>query len=107
MNTVSIIGRLTKDPEMKTLNGGTTVCRLSLAYNRKYRTNGESKEEVSFFDCVAWGKTGETIAQYCRKGQRIGISGRLSQRSWESSEGRKQSVVEIVVEDFTFIERAE
>ena len=64
---------------------------------------GEKKEQVSFFNCVAWAKTGEVIAEYCKKGQRIGIEGRLQQRSWDDQEGKKRQTVEIVVDNFQFL----
>ena len=66
-------------------------------------TGGEKKEQVSFFNCVAWAKTGEIIAEYCKKGQRIGIEGRLQQRSWDDQEGKRRFTVEIVVDNFQFL----
>ena len=66
-------------------------------------TYTKQKENVSFFDCSAWGKSGELIAQYAKKGSGILVSGRLEQRSWEDKEGQKRSRVEIVVEDFNFV----
>lgn len=107
MNNVSIIGRLTKDPELKHLKSDSSVCKFTIAHNRKFKVNGDSREEVSFFDCTAWGKQGEIISQYLSKGKRIGLTGRLSQRTWESQDGKKMSAVEIVVEDFTFIDAKE
>lgn len=99
-----ITGNITRDPEMRSTNAGSGVCSFSVAVNRTYRdASGNSKEEVSFLDCSAWGKTGETIAKYAKKGNAILVSGRLSQRSWEDKTGNKRSSVEIVVEDFNFL----
>lgn len=102
---VVIAGNLTRDPELRTTTGGSNVCGFSVAVNRIYRdSSGEQKESVSFFDCSAWNKLGETINQYAKKGTGVLISGRLEQRSWEDkATGQKRSRVEIVVEDFNFI----
>ena len=99
-----ITGNLTRDPELRTTPNGATVCSFSVAVNRVYRdSNGEQKEAVSFIDCSAWGKLGEMINQYAKKGSGVFVSGRLDQRSWEDkNSGQKRSRVEIVVEDFNF-----
>ena len=99
-----IVGNLTRDPELRTTASGTQVCSISVAVNRSYKGNsGEQQDQVSYFDCSAWGKLGETIAQYAHKGSGILISGRLEQRSWEDKEGQKRSRIEIVVDDVNFI----
>ncbi len=103
INKVVLIGRLTKDPELKYTQNGSAVSNFSIANNRSYTVAGEKKEMTSFFNCIAWGKSGEVIVQYCKKGQRIAIEGRLQQRSWEDQSGGKRSVVEIVVENFQFL----
>ena len=99
-----IVGNLTRDPELRTTPNGASVCSFSVAVNRVYRdTNGEQKEDVSFIDCSAWGKLGEMINQYAKKGTGVLVSGRLDQRSWEDKNtGQKRSRVEIVAEDFNF-----
>lgn len=99
-----ITGNLTRDPELRTTPNGASVCSFSVAVNRVYRdSNGEQKEDVSFIDCSAWGKLGEMINQYAKKGSGVLVSGRLDQRSWEDkTDGKKRSRVEIVVEDFNF-----
>ena len=101
------IGRLTRDPEMKYTQGGASVASFSIASSYTYTKDGAKKETTSFFNCVAWGKTGEIIAQYFKKGQRIAIEGRLQQRSWDDQSGNRRTAVEIVVENFNFIEKAE
>ena len=100
-----ITGNITRDPELRSTPSGATVCGFSVAVNRTFRdSSGEQKESVSFIDCSAWGKAGEIIAQYSKKGSGILVSGRLDQRSWEDKEsGQKRSRVEIVVEDFNFL----
>ena len=103
LNKAILIGRLTRDPELRYTQSGTSVCSFSVANNRTYVAGGEKKEQVSFFNCVAWAKTGEVIAEYCKKGQRIGIEGRLQQRSWDDQEGKKRQIVEIVVDNFQFL----
>ena len=100
-----LCGNLTRDPELRATPSGAQVCSFGLAVNRVYRdASGANKENVSFFDCVAWGKPGETIAQYAKKGTGMLVSGRLEQRSWDDkSTGAKRSRVEVVIEDFNFI----
>lgn len=102
---VILCGNLTRDPELRATASGTQVCSFALAVNRVYKdSSGTSKESVSFFDCSAWGKQGETIAQYAKRGTGMLVSGRLEQRSWEDkTSGTKRSRVEIVIEDFNFI----
>lgn len=98
-----ITGNLTRDPELRSTTSGNSVCSFSVAVNRNYRdASGEQKEEVSFIDCSAWGKLGEMISQYAKKGSGVLVSGRLRQRSWEDKDGNKRSSIEIVVEDFNF-----
>ena len=102
---VIIMGNVTRDPETRSTATGTSVTSFSVAVNRSYRdSGGNQKDDVSFFDCSAWGKMGETIAQYAKKGTGILLSGRLSQQSWDDkNSGQKRSRVEIVVEDFNFV----
>lgn len=99
-----ITGNLTRDPELRSTGSGNSVCSFTVAVNRTFRSNdGTNKEDVSFIDCSAWGKLGETVAQYAKKGTGVLVSGRLNQRSWEDKSGNKRSNVEIVVEDFNFV----
>ncbi|MBP7737534.1 MAG: single-stranded DNA-binding protein [Spirochaetes bacterium] len=104
LNKAILIGRLTRDPELRYTQSGTSVCSFSIANNRSYVTGGEKKEQVSYFNCVAWAKTGEVIAEYCKKGKRIGIEGRLQQRSYDDKDGNKRQIVEIVVDNFQFLD---
>ena len=102
-NKVTLMGNLTRDPELRTTPNGQSVASFSLAVNRTWRNaNGEQQEAVDYIDCNAWGKAGEIISQYMQKGRALLISGRLQQRSWEQ-DGQKRSKVEVVVEDFNFV----
>lgn len=97
------MGNLTRDPEVRTTPNGQSVANFSLAVNRTWKgADGNQQESVSYIDCVAWGRTGEVIAQYMQKGRPILVSGRLDQRSWEQ-DGQKRSKVEVVIEDFNFV----
>ena len=100
-----IAGNLTRDPEMRTTPAGANVCTFTVAVNRSFRdTSGNQREEVSYIDCNAWGKLGETISKFMHRGRPILLSGRLQQHSWDDKNtGTKRSRTEIVVEDFTFI----
>ena len=99
-----ITGNLTRDPELRTTTSGSNVCSFSVAVNRTYKgADGENKEDVSYIDCVAWGKLGEVISNYAKKGSSVLVSGRLSQRSFEGKDGVKRSRTEVVAEDFNFI----
>jgi single-strand DNA-binding protein len=102
-NKVILMGNLTRDPETRTTPNGQSVTNFSLAVNRTWKgQDGQTQEAVSYIDCVAWGRTGEVIAQYMQKGRPILVSGRLDQRSWEQ-DGNKRSKVEVIVEDFNFV----
>lgn len=102
-NKVILMGNLTRDPETRTTPNGQSVTNFSLAVNRTWKgQDGSTQEQVSFIDCVAWGRTGEVVAQYMQKGRPILVSGRLDQRSWEQ-DGQKRSKVEVIVEDFNFV----
>ena len=98
-----ITGNVVRDPELRATSGGTQVCSFSVAVNYNYVQNGEKKEQVSYINCSAWGKAGEVIAQYAKKGTGILVSWRLSQRAFEDKTGAKRSATEIVVEDFNFL----
>ncbi len=104
LNKVMLMGNLTRDPELKSTAGGQSLCRFSLAVNRKWKAgDGTAKEEVTFIDCEAWGKTGETIAKYMAKGRALFVEGRLKLDQWEK-DGEKRSKMGVVVEGFQFID---
>lgn len=102
-NYVSFIGRFTKEPEVKTVgNGDNRVCNFTLARNRP--TKDKDHPEADFVDCVAWNGTADLIGKYFSKGNRIGVSGSLSTRTYEDTNGVKRKVTEISVRDIEFIE---
>ena len=103
-NKVILMGNLTRDVEMRTTQSGQTVANFSLAVSRSWKDqNGQTQEQTSFINCVAWGKPGEIIAQYVSKGSPLLVSGRLDQRSYDDKDGNKRTAVEVVVEDFNFV----
>ncbi len=98
-NSVTLVGNLTKDPELRYTPSGAGVASFGLAVNRRYQQNGEWQEQVSFFNIVAWSELGENAAASLSKGMRVIVTGRLEQRSYETKEGEKRSVTEIRAEE--------
>ena len=105
MNKVELIGRLTKDPEKKSTDKGTSVVSFSVAVQRKYK-NADGNYDADYINCVAWRTTADFIANYFTKGQRIGVVGSLTTRSYEV-EGKKRSVTEVNVDEAEFVESKE
>ena len=105
VNKVMLLGNLTRDPELRYTPQGAAVCEFSLALNRSYtnKQSGQRVEEVSFIDCVAWGRTAEVSAEYLKKGRQVFVEGRLTQDRWESPEGKKMSKVRVTCEQVTFV----
>ncbi len=104
-NQVIIMGNLTRDPELRTIPSGQSVCSFSIAANRSWTgSDGSAQEAVDFFDVVAWGKLGELVSQYMRKGRKCLVVGRLQTRSWEAQDGSKRKNTEIVANDVTFLD---
>lgn len=102
-NQVILMGNLTRDPELRQIPSGQSVCGFSLALNRSYKgSDGNWQEATDFIDVVAWGPLGERVAQYLSKGRPCLVSGRLQSRSWEQ-DGQKRSKVEVVAQDVTFL----
>lgn len=103
-NKVILVGRLTRDPEIKQLPSGTVVGKFSIAVSRQYiDKNEQEQEEVNFFDCELFGKKAETFAKYHKKGRQVFVEGTLRQDTWED-DGQKRSKVLIRVEDFVFLD---
>jgi len=98
-NSVTLVGNLTRDPELRYTTGGRGVASFGLAVNRRFQRNGEWEEQVSFFNVVAWGDLGENAAASLTKGNRIVVTGRLEQRSYETREGEKRNVVEVIADE--------
>lgn len=104
INKVLIIGRLTRDIEIKTTNSGAMIGKFSLASNRKEKSGDTWTDKPGFFDCVAFGKSAETLRKYTKKGSKLCVDGSLRWSSWEGSDGKKASKVEIAVESFQFLD---
>lgn len=99
MNKVVLIGRLTKDPELKYAPGdGTAICRITVAVARAFK-----KDETDFINCVAFGKTGETIAQYFTKGRQIALAGNIRTGSYQAQDGTKMYTTNVIIENFEFV----
>ena len=95
INHVVLVGRLTRDAELKYTNTGTAIGKFSIAVNRRKRSGDQWTDEVSYFDIVLWGKTAEALNQYLQKGKQIAVSGELRQNRWEQ-DGQNRSKVEII-----------
>lgn len=98
-STVTLVGNVTRDPEIRYTTGGRGVASFGLAVNRRYQSNGEWQEQTSFFDIVAWGTLGENVAASVLKGTRVIVTGRLEQRSWDTQEGDRRSKVEVIADE--------
>lgn len=104
MNKVMLMGHLTRQPELKTLPSGNSVCDFALAVNRKYTTqSGEAREEVTYVDLSAFGRSGEVIAQYCLQGSPLFVEGRLRFDSWQNDQGEKRNKLSVIVENFQLL----
>jgi single-strand DNA-binding protein len=102
-NQVTLMGNLTRDPELRTTPSGATVCSFSLALNRSYKNaEGTWVEATDYIDITAWAALGERVAQYLTKGRPALVSGRIQSRSWEQ-DGQKRTKVEVVANDVTFL----
>lgn len=103
MNSINVIGRLTKDPELRHLPSGTEVCNLRIAVDRAGMKGDDGAYGAGFFDVDAFGKTAELMAQYLSKGRQVAISGELRWREWEQEGGGKRQAVSILCNRMTFV----
>jgi single-strand DNA-binding protein len=94
-NSVTLVGNITRDPELRFTTGGRGVASFGLAVNRRYQVNGEWQDQTSYFNIVAWGQLGENAASSLTKGMRVVVSGRLEQREYQNREGEKRTTIEI------------
>lgn len=101
MNKVILMGRNTKDPELKYSNSGNAVCKFTVAVDRKFQKQGEERQ-ADFISCVAFAKTGEFVSKYFTKGSKIAVVGSIQTRTWDDAEGKKHYATEIVVEEVHF-----
>lgn len=104
MNTITLLGRLTKNPEARYTSTGKAVTLFTLAVNRPY-TNSDGQREADFINCQAWGKTAEVVGNHVSKGDRLLVEGRLQIRSYTDKEGVKRYATEVVVNRVEFIEQ--
>lgn len=104
MNKITLLGRLTKDVELK-LIGDRPLAEFSLAVNRRYK-NAQGERETDFFNCKLWGKTAETLQQHTMKGQQLLVSGRVENRTFVNQEGQNVRFTEVIVEEFDFVEKS-
>lgn len=100
MNKVILMGRLTRDPEMKQTPTGLSVARLTIAVNRRFAKDGQ--QNADFIGCVAWRQTAEFICKYFRKGSMIAVVGNIQMRSWDGQDGKKQYATDIVIDEAYF-----
>jgi single-strand DNA-binding protein len=100
-NTITLVGNITRDPELRFLNSGQATASFGLAVNRRWqnRQTQEWEEQTSFFDVVCWREMAENVAESLTRGARVVVTGRLEQRTWETQEGEKRSKIEVVADE--------
>ncbi|EAE3417631.1 single-stranded DNA-binding protein, partial [Listeria monocytogenes] len=103
MNRVVLVGRLTKDPELRYTPAGVAVATFTLAVNRPFK-NGQGEQEADFIQCVVWRKPAENVANFLKKGSLAGVDGRVQTRNYEGNDGKRVYVTEIVAESVQFLE---
>lgn len=103
INNVVLVGRLTKDPDLRYTSSGSAVATFTLAVNRNF-TNANGNREADFINCVIWRKPAETMANYARKGTLLGVTGRIQTRNYENQQGQRVYVTEVVCENFQLLE---
>lgn len=102
MNKVFMIGNMTKDPELSETNSGVAVCRFSIAVNRR-RASDDAEQQTNFFNVTVWRGLAETVARYCKKGNKVAVSGQIQIRQYEDREGVKRTSVDVVAEEVEFL----
>ncbi|MEE2819008.1 MAG: single-stranded DNA-binding protein [Planctomycetota bacterium] len=104
-NKVILMGNLTRDPELKQTPSNQSVAQIGLAVNRKYKgRDGDMKEETTFVDCEAWGRTAETMSKYLAKGRPVFVEGRLKLDQWQDKDGNNRSKLKVVIDTFQFVD---
>lgn len=102
MNKALLVGRLTRDPELRTTPGGMAVTRFTIAVSEPF-TNRNGERETNFINCVAWGRQADNISKYCRKGVLVSAEGRIQTRSYDGQDGNKRYVTEVVCDRVNFL----
>ena len=105
MNTVDLVGRLTKDPELKYTASGVAMARFTIAVNRQFKKEGQ--QDADFINCVAWRKTAENLANFQKKGNLIGIIGSIQSGSYEGKDGKRVYTIEVLAENIQFYDKKE
>lgn len=105
MNKVELVGRLTKDPEIKLTTNQTQYCNFTLAVDRRFK-DANGQRQADFINCVAWKETAAFIQKYFHKGNRIGLCGSIQTRSYDDNNGQKRFVTEVIVDEVEFVESA-
>lgn len=104
MNSVNLVGRLSKDPELRFAAGsGNAIARFTVVVNRKFKDKKTGKYEADFINCLSFGKQAETIAQYFQKGSSISLTGHIQTGSYEAQDGSKRYTTDVLVESFEFV----
>lgn len=103
MNKVILIGRLARDPELRTTPSNLSVATFSIAVSRPFRPEGGGQPETDFINCVVWRRQAENLARYCQKGSQIAIEGRIQSRSYNAQDGSKRYVTEVMCDNITFL----
>ena len=102
MNNVSLVGRITKDPELRTIASGSMTTTITVAINRRF-TSQSGEREADFIPVVVWNKQAENVAKYCQKGSQVGVTGRIQTRSYDAQDGTKRYVTEVIADTVTFL----
>lgn len=103
INNVVLVGRLTRDPDLRTTGSGISVATFTLAVDRNY-TNSQGERQTDFINCVIWRKAAETFANFTSKGSLVGIEGSIQTRNYDDKDGKRVYVTEVIVSDFSFLE---
>lgn len=103
MNKAILIGRLTRDPEMRTTQSGISVCQFSIAVDRKFKNQQTGEREADFINIVAWRQLADLCAQYLAKGRKVGVVGSIQTRSYEANDGSKRTAFEVVADEVEFL----
>lgn len=105
MNRVVVVGRLTRDPELRTTSSGSPVVSFTVAVDNPRSRNRDAQQSASFIPVTAWNATAENVAKFMRKGSLVGVDGRLNQRSYQARDGHNVNVIEIIAEQVQFLDR--
>ena len=103
MNSVTLVGRLTKNPELKQTQSGLSTCTFSLAVNRPFTNKQTGQREADFIQCVVWNKQAENLCKYQTKGSQIALSGRIQTRNYENQQGQRVYITEVVADNIEFL----